>query len=237
MSDDLTREEVHHAVDRLVEELLERAGVTAPPVDAVALARRHLGLPAPTERRPRGRRGPRAEMDERPEPGEERKQWEAAQAVGAHFKPELLRRLGVEPAEGQAPMGESPANLFARHLLVPRCWFAGDARSCGYDLLALLRRYSTAGHEVLAWRLLDLPEPCIITVVDNDHVHRRSSNAWPVRRELSGPERRCQRYVNQNSRPRIVQADGWTVQGWPIHQPDWKREVLRSVVEGEAAVD
>jgi hypothetical protein len=28
-----------------------------------------------------------------------------------------------------------------------------------------------------------------------------------------------------------VQEGSWTVQGWPIHQDDWKREILRSVVE------
>ena len=28
-----------------------------------------------------------------------------------------------------------------------------------------------------------------------------------------------------------VREDGWTVQGWPVHQTDWKREILRAVVE------
>ena len=80
-------------------------------------------------------------------------------------------------------------------------------------------------------RLLDLPEPCIITVIDNDHVHRRRSNAWRINRELSEPEQRCQQYVHAYSRPHRLSADGWTVQGWPIHQVDWKREVLRSVID------
>ena len=79
--------------------------------------------------------------------------------------------------------------------------------------------------------LLDLPSPCILTIVDNDHIYRRRSNAWPVRRELHPVERECQRYVHEYSRPHLVQQEGWTVQGWPVHQPDWKREILRSVVE------
>jgi hypothetical protein len=233
MSDDLTPEEVYDAVDRAVAELLERAGVAAPPVDAVTLARRHLGLPAPAQRRPRGRSSIRAE-ELRPEPTEERNQWTAAQEVGAYLERDLLRRLGVAPEQARGMRGGSLANLLARRLLIPSGWFAADAPASGYDLLELKQRYRTAGHEMLAWRLLDLPEPCIITVVDNDHVQRRRSNAWQVRRELSGPERQCQRYVNHYSRPRVVRADGWTVQGWPVHQPDWKREILRGVVEGEA---
>ena len=84
---------------------------------------------------------------------------------------------------------------------------------------------------MIAWRLLDLPEPCIITVIDNDHVQRRRSNGWRINRELSEPEKRCQQYVHTYSRPHRLSADGWTVQGWPLHQADWKREVLRSVVE------
>ena len=44
MSDDLTREEVHGAADRLVDELLEAAGVTRPPVDVLELAWRHLHM-------------------------------------------------------------------------------------------------------------------------------------------------------------------------------------------------
>jgi hypothetical protein len=87
---------------------------------------------------------------------------------------------------------------------------------------------------VIAWRMLDLPEPCIITILDNDHISRRRSNAWRIGRQLERPEQECQRYVHYYSRPRVVQEDGWTVQGWPVHQADWKREILRSVVEAES---
>ena len=130
--------------------------------------------------------------------------------------------------------GESLANLFAHHLLVPTCWFASDAPLLGYDVLELKQRYPTASHEVLALRMLDLPEPAIITVVDNDHISRRRSNAWRVRKELEPVERQCQRYVSHYSRPKVVREGGWTVQGWPVHQADWKREILRSVVDGDA---
>jgi hypothetical protein len=89
----------------------------------------------------------------------------------------------------------------------------------------------------LAWRLLDLPEPCVITVIDDGQVQRRRSNAWRVRRELAAPERACQRYVNHHGRPHVVRAGGWTVQGWPVPRPDGMREVLRSVLDGDPPVE
>ena len=107
--------------------------------------------------------------------------------------------------------------------------FNGDLES----RLALHWLAHERGYEVIAWRFLDLPDPCIVTVLDNDHITRRRSNAWPVRRRLEPAEEQCQRYVNYYSRPKVVQENGWTVQGWPVHQADWKREILRSVVEAE----
>ncbi|HZU36157.1 MAG TPA: hypothetical protein VFA18_09620, partial [Gemmataceae bacterium] len=145
----------------------------------------------------------------------------------------LLGRLGMEPGQTRPMMGESLANLFAHRLLVPTIWFAGDAAACHFDLQTLKNLYRTASHEVIARRLLDLPEPCVITIVDNEHIHLRRSNAWRVRKQLEPAEKQCQHYVHEYSRPRLVQHDGWTVQGWPVHQPDWKREILRSVTEAE----
>jgi hypothetical protein len=236
MNEDLTREEVHEAADRIVEELLEQAGLTGPPVDAVALAERHLGLGLhPDGARGRGprRRSVRGEPATAPESSPEERQWLAARALGAHLTPTLLRRLGVETEGGRASGGASLANLLAEHLLLPLGWFADDASEHDHDVLELKARYATATVEVIAFRLLDLSEPCIITVVDNDHVHKRRSNAFQVRRELAPAEQQCQRYVTQYSRPHVVRRGGWTVQGWPIHKPDWKREILRSVVSSE----
>src|SRR5262249_33382894 len=236
MVEDLERDEVVARVDAMVNELLVRAGLEGPPVDAIVLAQRHLGMLVCLDRRQpqRGRAqraGGRPQIFLRPEPTEERHQWTVAHEIGEHLKPALLERLGLPPERTRAMFGESLANLFAHRLLVPTRWFREDAPALGYDVLELKQRYRTSSHEVLALRLLDLPEPCIITIVDNEHIHRRRSNAWPVRRRLEPPEAECQRYVDHYSRPRVVREGGWTVQGWPVHQADWKREVLRSVVE------
>ena len=238
MSEELSREEVAATVDRMVDDLLDRAGLQGPPVDAIVLAQRHLGMVVCLDRRqPQRGRAQRAEGRRqiflKPEPTEERHQWTVAHEIGEHLKPELLTRLGVEPGEMRAMTGESLANLFAHHLLVPTCWLASDARALDYDILELKKRYRTSSHEVIALRFLDLPEPCIITVIDNEQVTRRKSNAWRVRRQLEPAEQACQHYVNYYSRPHVVRENGWTVQGWPVHKTDWKREILRSVIDAE----
>jgi hypothetical protein len=139
--------------------------------------------------------------------------------------------MGCVPGEMPAMAGESLANLFAYRLLVPALWFAQDASELDFDVPELKRRYRTASHEVIAWRFLDLAEPCVITIVDNDHVHRRRSNCVRVTKSLESVERECQRYVHQHGRARVVRKDRWTVFGWPIHQGEWKREILRTVVD------
>src|SRR5262249_23478688 len=138
------------------------------------------------------------------------------------------------PEQTRAMAGESLANLFAYRLLVPTCWFKADAPDSDYDLLELKKRYRTASHEVIAWRLLDLPAPCIITIVDNERVSRRRSNAWRITRRLEPAEQECWRYVNHHGQPHVVHHASWTVQGWPVHQAGWKREILRSLVDDAA---
>lgn len=234
--DDLSRDSVVEAVDRAVEGLLEAAGLTSPPVDVIAMAQRQLDMVVCIDRcqEQRGRAhraGGRRQIFLRPEHNEDRHQWTVAHEIGEHLKPGLLERLGVAPDQTRAMAGESLANLFAHRLLVPSCWFSRLASGSGYDLLELKQAFPTASHEVIAFRLLDLSVPCIITIVDNGHIHRRRSNAWPTRKELHEVEQECQKYVHHFSRPRTVCRDGWTVQCWPLHQADWKREILRSVVD------
>lgn len=236
MLDDLPREDVLSTIDRMVAELLQEAKVATPPVDAIALAQGHLGMVVLLDKRQaqRGRAqrtAGRKQIYLRPEPTEERHQWTVAHEIGEHIKADLLLRLGLDPAATRAMTGESLANLFANRLLVPACWFNTDAPQLEFDLAALKKRYATSSHEVLALRFLDLPDPCIVTILDNEHITKRRSNAWPTRKKLESPEEKCQRYVHHYSRAKRVQEDGWTVQGWPVHQNDWKREILRSVVE------
>jgi Zn-dependent peptidase ImmA (M78 family) len=236
MLDDLTRCDVLPLVDAMVLDLLERGEIASPPVDAIALAQGPLGMivcldKEQTQRGRSSRAAGQRHIFLRSEPTEERHQWTVARAIGAHFKPEMLARLGAEAGQTRVPTGESLANLFAQRLLAPDCWFREDARTLDFDVLALKAKYATASHEVLAWRLLDLPDPCIITILDNGVVYRRRSNAWAAKRALSPAEKKCQQFVHTRGQPRRVHEKGWSVQGWPVHQAGWKREILRSVVE------
>jgi hypothetical protein len=228
-----SRQEVLGVVAEYIDDLLLAARIQEPPVDAIALARGHLGieicLDAEQPLRGRAQRsGGRKQIFLKPEPTEERHQWTVAHEIGEYLKPTVLERLGIQPDEARAMAGESLANLIAYHLLVPTTWFKEDAPDLSFDVLALKNRYRTASHEVVAWRLLDLAEPCIISIIDNDHIYRRRSNAWPTRRRLEPPEQECQRFVHEHSLPGVVRDHGWTVHGWPVHQLDWKREILRS---------
>src|SRR5262245_21971650 len=111
MREDLPREEVVAAVDRTVDELLRAAGVEAPPVDAITLAQRHLGMVICLDRRqPQRGRAQRAagrrQIFVRPEPREERHQWTVAHEIGEHLKASLLARLGLAPEQTRAMAGE-----------------------------------------------------------------------------------------------------------------------------------
>lgn len=235
MLDDLPREEVHDAVDRAVEELLNSAGIAVPPVDAIQLALRHLGMDVCLDREQKQRgRAQRASGKPliylRPEPREERHQWTVAHEIGEHLKTEIFAKFGMAPENIHAYSGESLANLFAYRLLVPSRWFASDAADCDFDLLELKRRYRTASHEVIAWRMLDLPSPCVMTIVDNGRIHKRRSNAFRIKsRQMEKPELQCQQRVHATGEACRLRQGDWTVQGWPVHQMDWKREILRSV--------
>ena len=237
MLDELNGEEVAAVVDRIIGDLLAAASVDQPPVDAIRIAQRTLGitvcLDGGQQSRGRAQRsGRHRQIYLRPEPIKERHQWTVAHEIGEHLKPTLLRALEIEPDQTGAMMGEALANLFASRLLVPQSWLSVDAPALHFDIAALRERYHSASHEVVGMRLLDLPAACIITIVDNGHVYRRRSNARTVTRMLEAPELLCQEYVHRFSRKYRVQEAGWMVHGWPVHQVDWKREVLRSVVEG-----
>jgi Zn-dependent peptidase ImmA (M78 family) len=234
MLDEMPREDVMAAIDRMVVELLDAAHVDAPPVDAIALAQGHLGMTVVVDQRqPQRGRAQRAlgkkQIYLKPESREERHQWTVAHEIGEHLKSELLERLSIPPHEARAMAGESLANLFSYRLLVPTRWFAEDARSYDYDLLALKKRYSTSSHEVLAWRFLDLPAPCVVTIIDKERINRRRSNAWPIKRTLLPVEERCWRYVTDHGKPKTLREGEWSITCWPVHELDWKREIMRSV--------
>ena len=216
MPDTPTREAIHDAIDRAVRDLLADAGIDAAPVDLARLAQ-HLAMP-PAATPKRGRAGVVAKIAETASS----KAWLAANAIGQHLRPDLLRQLDLDQSQGLAV---SVPNLFADRLLVPTHWLSALGRACGWDLLELERLLRPAGHELIAWRMLDLSEPVAISFTAAGRVTRRRSNAFRVGKALSAPEERCRQAVQQEEKPHELRAEGWTVQGWPVGE----RVILRSL--------
>jgi hypothetical protein len=241
MFSDVTREDLAASLDRVAEEILAEAGVVGPPVDAVAVAAA-LGVGVAIDDRQHGRaryvrlrgvrgRPPRPTILLRPDPRYERQQWAVAHEIGEHVAHRVFLRLGVDFREVTADDREAIANAMAGRLLLPTAWFAGDAAACGWDLIALKARYPTASHELIARRMLEFSAPAIISIFDHRTLHFRRSNVAGRVPPPSSAEMRCWRAVHDRNRPQRT-ADGATnVQGWPVHEEGWKREILRTEVD------
>jgi len=230
--DDLPREEICAIVDRLVEQLLDQVGVDRPPVDAVAIATEHLGLVLREQASVRvPRRQPAGQITVREDAAEAERQWAAARAIANYYRPSLLRQLGVDPGDSLGLGGGTLANLYARHLLLPTRWFAADVRACGQDLAALFAQYANCDCALIAQRLLDLPEPCIITIVRSGQIEFRQSNGYRIRRRLEPAEQRCLALVEQTEQAQIVRENCWTVCGISVGPGGVSRIILHSQID------
>ena len=238
---EIAAEEYAAALDAAARAVLDEAGIDRPPVDALKLARL-LGIAVALDDRQRGRarfvrlkgyRGsrPRETIVLRPEARAERRQWAIAHEIGEQAAWRVFAVLGVDPAEAAPTARESVANQLAGRLLLPGAWFAADAAECGWDLLELKRRYRTASHELIARRMLELPPPVIITIYDHQQVFLRRSNVPGCVPSPTAAELQCWRAVHRGNHPRKTFDGLRSVQGWPVHEDGWKREILRSEVE------
>ena len=135
MSEGPEPEEIHQAVDRAVEELLDAAGVREPPVDAVALAKAHLGLVL------RGDRGQaqRGRKQALPPPAPTRKSSSGSPPTRSAniCKATCSAGWGLPPRTCRGLTGASLANLFADRLLTPT---------------ALAARRGAARRDTTCWR-------------------------------------------------------------------------------------
>lgn len=249
MFPDISPHDWARALDRLVEETLAQAGVVEPPVDALAVAAA-LGLTVATDvsqleraryvrlRGAAGREGisnSRAASPSillRPEPRCERRQWAVAHEIGEHLAYRLFAVLGVDASE--APQArEWAANRFAGRLLLPGVWFGTAGIRCRWDLPRLKRRFATASHELLARRMLEEPAPVIVTICDQGRVGFRAGNLAAPPPRLSEAEQACWRRARQGQAARVSGPSGALVRAWPIHEPGWQREILRTDLPDE----
>jgi hypothetical protein len=245
MLSEIPDDEFAAAIDACAAEVLWEAGVLEPPVDALAVAERlHLDVASNLAMPYRGQFvrlagcggvdtgqgtivvGPAERL--------ERQQWAVAHEIGECVAYRVFERLGVSLDESLSTAREQVANRLASALLLPRRWFAADGLDQDWDLFALKERYNTASHELIARRMLDMRPPIVITICDLGRVHWRRSNATARPPSVLPEERDIWQVSHRASVPASDMLDGETglerVRCWPIHEPDWKREILRSEI-------
>jgi Zn-dependent peptidase ImmA (M78 family) len=245
MLSEIPADEFAAALDVCAAEVLWEAGIDEPPIDALAVAD-GLGLVVARDYAMpyRGRFVRLAERDhehggvgtivvgaaQRPE----REQWAVAHEIGESVAYRVFERLGVSFDEALPAARERVANRLAGSLLLPRRWFAADGCELGWDLAALKDRYATASHELIARRMLEMRPPIVITLCDHGKVRWRRSNACSRPPGLLAEERSIWQEAHVTGWPASATLDAESglesVDCWPIHEPEWKREILRSVV-------
>ncbi|NQU22503.1 MAG: ImmA/IrrE family metallo-endopeptidase [Candidatus Nealsonbacteria bacterium] len=241
MLPELAREELSAALDTVVMELLAEATVAGPPVDAFRVARR-LGIAVAEDDRQRGRaryvrlaghrgRAAAPTILLRPEPRRERKHWAVAHEIGEHAALRVFKLLAVDPREALPGARETVANHVAGRLLLPTEWFVADAIACDWNLLELKSRYTSASHELIARRMLECGPSVIVSIYDHGRLYFRRSNLPGRVPPPSSAELQCWQTVHDRNHPEQTYEGLRTIQGWPVHEEDWRREILRTEVE------
>jgi hypothetical protein len=240
MLPEFPREQLAAGLDTVAREILAEAGVAGPPVDAFAVARA-LGLQVAMDDTQEGRAryarlGGRRHARSQPtillksDPRAERRQWAVAHEIGEHAAHRVFCCWGADPRETVPNAREVVANHLAGRLLLPTAWFTADAVQCGWDLIALKARYVTASHELIARRMLECRPPVIISIFDQRQLSFRRSNVPGRVPPPSSSEMQCWHQVHGRNRPEQTSDALRTIQGWPVHEEGWKREILRAEV-------
>jgi len=237
---DFSPEDLFDAVDRLVADTLRRHGVAGPPVDAARIAQDAFDLnvrEAEDEDEVRaGRFGPRPprrrdrEIVLRADLSNEARHAYCARACAKEMMPAVLTRLGIAPGTENRSAETHLVGVIAPRLLLPTKWFERDARRLGFDLLDLKDVYETAGYEMIALRMLDVDEACVIAIVDDGSVTTRRGNRSPATKKLTAAEQAALDRVGRYQEPRqTVRSDGWTATAWSVPGGPFGRIILRSV--------
>lgn len=167
------------------------------------------------------------------DPRPERKQWAVAHEVGESVAHRVFVRLGVSLSDIPPSGREQVANHLASCLLLPRDWFAQDGASVGWDLLELKRIYSTASHELIARRMLEMSPPVLISMFDQGALQWRKSNIAAKPPPLTTAEASVWRVAFESGRATEYEENELPegieqIRCWPIHEPGWRREILRT---------
>lgn len=216
-------QEIKEFVEREARTLLERCHIDRPPVDTFSMAE-FLGLGVQIDSSLKARGYSRRRWDIRTvvvgskNPGKsERKHFTIAHEIGETLLAGKVSERFLEDA----------SNHMAISLLMPGEWFSRDAEETTFDLFRLKERYSTASHEVIAFRMLEL-RPMIVTIFDNNRLYRRKSS-YPMPVDKLYPlEGQCLKGVMEKAEVMELEDERLRVWGWPVFREDWKRVILRT---------
>ena len=247
---EFTTEELFDTIDTQVRELLARHGNGEPPVDAVGLLQSAFGFQVNIEQdedepdamesatsryvRLRGgntppRRRNARELVLRETMSEGAKHHAAARAMAKEMIPGVLAKLGVTPGVEQKSATNQLVGLIAPRILLPKRAFEIAARKCNSDLGRLKETFATAGFEMIALKLLEQDEICVIAIVDDGTVGLRRSNGTSCTKKLTPAEALCVEKVTESEEPASVRRDGWIARGWPIPGTAYRRIIVRSL--------
>ena len=252
MLTEIPAEQFATTVEAVAREVLAEVEWNRPPIDTLVIAER-LGMVVardtamevrarfvrlnPTSGDPRGRgeegRAGRGTILLADDPRPERRQWAVAHEVGESLAHRVFVRLGVSLIDLPSSGRERVANHLASCLLLPRDWLAADGEAVGWDLLELKQIFSTASHELIARRMLEMMPPVIVTLFDQGALQWRRSNVAHRPPALTSAEASVWRSAFERSEA-TEYAESELPEGishircWPVHEPGWRREILRT---------
>lgn len=166
------------------------------------------------------------------DPRPERLQWAVAHEVGESIAHRVFVRLGIALVDIPPTGRERVANHLANCMLLPREWLNVDGQAVGWDLPELKQMYSTASHELIARRMLEMAPPVIVTMFDQGAVQWRKSNAIGRPPQMTAAESSIWQAAFESGRtteckPRKLPEGIDRIRCWPVHEPGWRREILR----------
>ena len=250
MLPEIPAEQFRRVLDVVAREIILEAGLQQPPVDAFHVAEQLGLIVARDQPAARGLASPRARLVRlsasagpshssegtillADDPRRERRQWAVAHEIGESRAYRVFAELGVDPQEAPVAAREDVANRLASSLLLPRDWFLRDGVRVDWDLFDLKTIYATASHELIARRMLEMPAAVILTLADQGRTVWRRSNRSFRPPPLTPAERDAWTAAHDEGQP--VQCDPRElpdgvddVRAWPIHEPGWRREIIRT---------
>lgn len=216
-------------IDGVIEDVFGQTQTISPPTDALRIAQQlQLRLLWDDSQESRGRLqrfGHETAILLRHDPRPERVQWAAAHEIGESLIWQLAQRAGADFEEITPRQRENLANRVASRLLLPACWWQAAIAEIDGNLPALKERFSTASYELIAMRQLDGETPLVVSVWDQGQLVRRRQNLPGASLPLTCLEQELWQEVHNTALPADISGVLGPVRIWPIHEPEWKREI------------